>query len=221
MCDCQCSDPGAGISCTATLFQDDPGCNQAVFQPASWPLQEGACTPISTFTAYRATAGTFSANGSTCQPQPSVNVPPATWATSVVACEVSNPDSCSVNGSCLPDTEAPLCVWVEGDVDCPAGPYEVQVVHHQDVDDQRECSECSCGTPEGTCGGSVVLQTNGCGIQFLAAGSVTVGDGCTDVNNGANRAKYNPTNDGACPASGGEASGQAAPAGPVTFCCTQ
>jgi hypothetical protein len=222
-CGCECGQPSDGIACSATLFEDDPGCDQNVFMADQWALDQADCIDIATdTTAFRVVAGELQANDSSCEAIASENVPEPSWETNTAACQVSNPDSCSVGGTCQPDTAASLCIWVEGDTDCPAGPYETQIVRYLGVEDTRGCSECSCGSPEGSCGGDVELLTSGCGIMGVLEGKVDVDAGCADINEVPTFAEYKAqVVDAACPANGGETVGEALPASPVTFCCTQ
>ncbi|HET6583732.1 MAG TPA: hypothetical protein VFG69_09795 [Nannocystaceae bacterium] len=68
---------------------------------------------------------------------------------------------CGFGESCSPapgdEFEASECIWIEGDVACPAADYTERTLVHGEVVDDRSCGECSCSKPMGTCAGGEVL----------------------------------------------------------------
>ena len=66
---------------------------------------------------------------------------------------VATDDACPEDGLCVPQGDARfesgVCVWQDGDVECPAGEFTERTVVHTEVEDTRECGECSCGTATG------------------------------------------------------------------------
>jgi hypothetical protein len=201
------------------LIEKGNNCSQ-IFNPPNFDLTPNVCKTINTgTTAFSAPAVDLIANNASCPANGPENVPELEWGLNAKSCK-GTLDACS-GGQCVPSTGAPYadaCVWAEGDTTCPGG-FSDRYLFHADVDDTRGCSECTCGKPTGTCGGSITL-TDGCGNLPLAYGSVTPGGACKDIGNTIPKgAKYSPEIDAECEASGGEAEGEATPTGTITFCC--
>jgi hypothetical protein len=208
------------MTCSApTLRERGSDCIKFKVNPKQWAIPAGGCSNISTQdTAFDVTAGELQVNGATCDPSSFENVPPPAWQTSVRSCESAGGEGCGVGGSCVPELDEPLCIWIPGDTDCPVGPYEVQVVFHETIADGRGCTECSCAGPTGTCAGSVSLAYNSCQVGI---GSIDVGK-CGSFNTSPAQAGYlMEIDDPGCAPEGGDPTGQAVAEDPVTFCCTQ
>lgn len=154
--------------------------------------------------------------------------PPYTWSRRARECRPVDPGTCPEEpGSCFPPAGFSLCVLHRGDVDCP-DPYLEKQLFYRDAEDTRACSECECAAPTGNA--CTVLasafQDEACGT---IAGALLVtsesGDGCVDIPPGlplaGKTAEVVSTETGTCSPSGGEPSGRAAPAHPVTICCRQ
>ena len=97
------------------------------------------------------------ASGGACPASGGVaTVPPATWATTAVACEGSYPDAtgCTGTDSCQPKVGAPFhsgtCIHQIGDMACPAQTvFTERHVFYAGLFDTRGCAACTCGTPSG------------------------------------------------------------------------
>ncbi|MEM9458174.1 MAG: hypothetical protein AAGF11_28625 [Myxococcota bacterium] len=127
---------------------------------------------------------------------------------------------------CVPRPDDPfyprVCIWHEGDQDCPAGgPYSESQRLFRSIDDSRDCMPCSCTLPRGPC-----VDTS---LSLAAAPdcSNTFGsldpDGCTAVVMGEQISGYlyEPgLASGECEPSAVVPIGNAAGAEPLTFCCT-
>lgn len=124
--------------------------------------------------------------------------------------------------------ESRLCVWQEGDLECPAGGYEDRFVRHADFDDDRSCTTCTCGGPTGSCSGAVILWSGSNCTQSAQPGPA----GNIDIDGGCQRAltssSYPVTaaeagslsvEDASCAPSGGVPVGEAEPDDPYTLCC--
>jgi hypothetical protein len=111
-----------------------------------------------------------------------------------------------------------VCIWFEGEVGCPAGPYSVQHHAYGDVTDDRSCTACSCGTPVGECGGEVVLMNVSCDDGSVLVDAIAAGN-CWSLGGSAVRAQWVPEIDAECSAAGGNLQGDAEPTDAVTFCC--
>jgi hypothetical protein len=122
-----------------------------------------------------------------------------------------------------------LCIFQNGENDCPTEAGNVfteQHVFYKGVEDDRQCSACSCGAPTGSaCTATISTYTNAnCGTfleqKIISSSSET----CTDIqlpgqalgSKKAGAVTYLP---GACPAIGADASGSALKIKPATLCC--
>jgi hypothetical protein len=220
-CTCSCGDAD-GFSCSTTVRENAQSCVNLYFG-ASWSLAGGQCTTISTSsTAMRSDAATLDLTGASCPEESSENVPEAQFSLDLKGCEPPRvPAACEDDGLCLPAPAAPygeLCVYTEGDVACPAGPYSERSVAYTGIDDTRGCTDCTCDTPTGTCGGTV-RYISGCGGGLgVLHGQTPPGD-CISMNSSPAAVSYTPDPDLSCQASGGVPEGEANPADPITLCC--
>jgi hypothetical protein len=178
------------------------------------------------------------AEGGACLPrtQGSSMFPPARWAEFARACgDAFEGGGCDEEQACVPRPSAPfrsgLCVFHDGDVSCPLGPYQNREVYFRRVADARSCTQCTCGTPSGaTCTGALTAGTD----RNCNADSVTISSAgmCAalppdptpppEVGFLSSRSFiYESTGPvgGACTPSGGVSTGTATPADPVTVCC--
>jgi len=136
--------------------------------------------------------------------------------------------TCGANGQdlcvALPGP-GPACITREGEFDCPAG-WPERSVYYKNVDDQRSCSECCCGSVEGaTCVRKYRLFTDSmCTAEY---GSWTTDDvslpQCQWLSDGTaigskimETVEHKP---GACKPSGGEVIGEVKLNDPFTVCC--
>lgn len=128
---------------------------------------------------------------------------------------------CAANQVCAaapdPAFDSALCIWRNGDNQCPEGPYTQRTVRYAGFADDRTCETCTCGDPAGSCAGTVTF-TDGCGALPQHIATVGVGE-CQEVT-GAGAATYNPEPDASCMPSTGAVLNTAAETNPVTICCT-
>jgi hypothetical protein len=112
-----------------------------------------------------------------------------------------------------------LCIYHDGDADCPSSGYTDKFVLYSDVDDSRGCSGCTCGgATGGTCNQTVDLYSN-TNCSGTPSGSLPQSASCLDVFN-VQRVQYVPTvtNPGSC-APQRSPTGECAPSEPTTICC--
>lgn len=157
-----------------------------------------------------------------------------------VLCEPSEflPGTCEDRSLCVAEPAAPFednfCIWTEGDVECPGGPYTEREVLYDELVDTRACTDCSCGAAQGVgCTGSftvVAAYSQGAGIAIDPPETFAADATCTNrvTPNGSTIAgatytldydAESPTSSG-CEASGGDSTGSADPTGARTVCCT-
>lgn len=236
---CTCSDL-MGASCSAPSIACWPGstsCNgiQQDWTPA---LQNEMCAkPTNLLGVTSSLSCLLSAPAAvvqkgTCTPSV-VDFPNKDmWSGRVEACVLpSSGGGCGAGKACVPigsDPAQSLCVKQDGKQACPAG-FEVAVEAYADGDDTRACSACACGDATVTCSGSYTFYD----ANLCAMGGnnppIAVDDSmCTNVSvlldNSINNPSWSVSTDpataqGSCPATGGQATGEVQPSGPVTFCC--
>ena len=211
-CGCACGTP-AGVSC-AIEFEN--GCPVTVANLAS-----STCVATGSQVNFPG-GGTYSVSGGSCAPEPTSSVPPLTWANTLTSCNAALPvvqGSCSTGNLCAPPVPSgfQLCATQSGDVACPFG---MKHTEYTGDDDTRGCTTCSCGAASAvTCGGSIEEFTvNNCTGSYTNV-SLPIAGGGTCQGSGASLEYIQSTSGGSCAASGGMATGSAAPTGPVTFCC--
>lgn len=139
---------------------------------------------------------------------------------------------------CLSDNLIPpgfaLCIFHEGEYDCPEEPGNVFVEQHvfyQGVQDDRQCSACACGAPTGSACAAMFsaykgadLTCNAQSVPQIHTQLSSVGPSCENLtlpgqglgSKSASPPTYLP---GQCPALGGDASGSATMIKPSTLCC--
>ncbi len=229
-CTCECSpvDPSCAATVEVQVWGDggcagppdytfDLGTDACASLGDMFPPElddKGGATPLSMDFF---TIGPVVIEGGTCEGVASFNE--GGFGDSVQLCApTAEPSMCDDGGPCIADN-TDVCVWQEGEHDCPDG-YGIATVGFSGSDDARECGDCDCGTPEGICDSSIVLQTAECG-----GGAPISNDDC--VNSGA-AAIENATYDQgestvSCGGGDGTAplTGSVEATGPVTICCAR
>lgn len=167
--------------------------------------------------------------------EPSIEPPPvplivSRWYRSGKACSGSiQEDTCIAPKTCVPAEEKrsfSQCILYlgEGEVTCPPD-YPVNVVLYDDMRDERRCTPCECGPPEGgTC--SLMLlsfQDEECSELLTAGVASGKRPGCLSPVPGVQpksmKAVWHVNNPGRCEPRGGEVNGKIILTGPSTFCC--
>lgn len=177
-------------------------------------------------TAYLATKLPSAAGG--CKPSAATpSKPEVTWARRVIGCAAAPPvrGGCSASEVCLPEPTAGdagdvmLCVWREGEHDCPSSRYTERQVYHRALNDTRGCSACTCSGSSCSYGWSVFnAGDTSCATPIVR---LTSADQCVQVNPSADRLRVGATitGDGACTAGGGQSEGAVSGTDPVSVCC--
>ena len=223
-CGCDCGeayDTDCGSAIMAARAPNN--CADEDFFPDYVSFSPGSCVSI---TSYGAGSWTYdpanfplaSVGTGTCDPQSQVQVPDTTWTSGFRGCGLAAPaDTCEDDGTCQPDV-GPVCIFQAGDHPCPSDAYGERTLVFESVDDARGCSACTCGTPTGTCNGSIQFSSNGCGATSIFEGSIPA-DSCAP-HPGGTHAGYLLQPDASCLPSGGSPQGTAEPADPITVCCS-
>jgi hypothetical protein len=179
---------------------------------------------------FNVTAGTYfymyQAGVPYCQAMKSEELPEVQWDASIKSCNLPDvPQTCGADdeGVCTPTPaegfEAGLCIYAQGDLECPAGPYATKHAYYSGAEDTRDCTNCTCGMGMATCAGSMhVYDALDCGGNQVA--DVPSTGQCTPAVGVS--VGLNFTGDSSCPvATPSEPMGTVAATGEFTFCCAQ
>jgi hypothetical protein len=233
-----CALPSKLTASTAMCYA--PGVMTSFDAPASWDGECDSTTQVPAGKAYSLTIGALTMTESGCAPGPTIpaKVISLHWDTFARGCDVGLPMGPIERSICLPGEPLPpgfsLCIFQNGENDCPGDDVPGNVftkrhIFYQGVQDDRQCSSCTCGAPAGSmCTGMLSIYKGGdltCSGQILEhKGVSSEGPVCLDLappglalgSKSADATTYLP---GTCPATGGDASGIAVKTNPATLCC--
>ena len=245
---CSCSSPSGTCAPPLTLTASSNPCSDSnggvtsLFDgPAAW---DGACTAQDCISQAPACNQALTVQSLTAAPlvmkekgcTPSLVVPhdlsTPSWTRDVVACRglVVSGHGCSEPGeTCVPSAVPPdflLCIYHEGDTSCPDAYSDKHLVYGR-FDDQRACSPCACGAPDGSmCTATLsVFKDNACSVPLLGPDPLSSSkSSCFDLapaglplgSKTVTALAYKP---GPCPPGGGDSYGTVEASEPATFCC--
>ncbi|AKF03755.1 hypothetical protein [Sandaracinus amylolyticus] len=223
-CGCECTPPSAAaMSCGVGTITTTGNAMCITIPTNHATISDGECRSIPALPSggrWSVTSPAFSSSMG-CTPAPSVDVPPITWEASHRGCGFGSPVSCGDARACAPERAEGerLCVWAEGEAACPAA-FSEQVITADGADDERGCSECTCGSITGSCGGHVdIISECPAGPTTIAYARIGVAS-CTPASAiGGTRALASFTPTGSCPPSATTPTGTATPTGVRTVCC--
>lgn len=226
VCGCECGS-ASGMSCAIPVLEDHGSAGNCSSPEDTFNLGGGCNDITNQGPQTRWGLDAPGVTGGSCAPQPSTTLPEVSFATSATVCggAVAGPAGCEEDESCVarPAGEFSdfICIYRAGEHTCPAeGPFEDRLTFHESFDDGRECSTCSCGSPTGSCTGSVALHSS---ASCDAAGAGTVStDGCIVGVAGVTVSAARWTQTGitaSCTPSVTSPEGEAVPSEAVTFCC--
>lgn len=161
-----------------------------------------------------------------CQAMKTEELPEVQWDASVRSCKLEDlPTTCGDGdeGVCTPTPvegfEPSLCIYAQGDLECPAGPYATKHAYYSGAEDTRDCTNCTCGMGSATCSGSMhVFDAVACGGNQVA--DVPSTGVCTPAVGAS--VGLNFTGESSCPvATPPEPMGIVEAMGEFTFCCTE
>jgi hypothetical protein len=219
-CGCECGE-ASGFQCSVTVTESGEECGFLVFDPDQWTIDSGECQLVDTAAnAFSAGSPSLDPSGGSCAPAANESIAEAAWGVNVQACLARAGGSCE-GGTCvgaLDDSHDRMCIYTGGDVACPNEDYADREVVYSTFTDTRDCSSCTCGTPSGTCGGTV-SYVSGCAGLATLYGSDQV-PGCGEASSEPNALRYTATPDVECSPSGGAPTGDVTPTGAITVCCS-
>ncbi|MEM6296632.1 MAG: hypothetical protein AAGA54_35525 [Myxococcota bacterium] len=229
-CSCSCGNANGAACDTSTTLRfwgTDGGCSEGV--PQAINIFAASCNQLPSELPGNGsyTVEPILAVGGACPPTTETVVEPAQWTSNVTACSggtVIEDAGCAEGRSCTPlpeSTDAPLCIWQEGEHECPPAFDEARMVF-SDVEDGRSCETCSCSAPNGLCDDAVVSLWSGATCLLPGAGVLDANAECNDTGT-ANVARAASLNAGQatsfCTPSDPAPSGEAVGTDPVTVCC--
>lgn len=226
-CECACDEP-SGLACafpTLQYFSVSTTCSGS--PNSSWVI-DSSCELVSGAPAEHWRVPSPAVTEGQCSPQVVTDtVMPAEWGATLTACGGTfDATGCEQGALCVRMPAEPfaseVCIWREGDVDCPAGSYVDRSVYYTDFSDTRDCSACGCGAAQGQCVGRVrAFQDQTCTTPintFTANGMCFQGYNTIGV--GSARWEVTPADiTASCAPTGGDSVGLAAPTEPRTLCC--
>jgi hypothetical protein len=232
VCECECGDP-RGVSCTEQAAHYTTGGCGGTQTTIGVPFLN-TCVNIAdtTHDDWRVIA---TPSGGSCTPIETVQIPPVVYHSQMRLCAGAEPiPGCAADEQCLPRPVSPfvseLCIFQEGEHECPAGPYSEQIIRHTSHEDTRACGPaCTCEDPEGDCTGAQVnlyRYTDTCttgGVCTVPPCSATIGAACSATGMPEVRSlrrTSGATFAGTCDGSAFDEVGTLEPTGPVTLCCT-
>jgi hypothetical protein len=114
-----------------------------------------------------------------------------------------------------------VCVWREGDQDCPSNLYTDKRVYYRSVKDTRTCSACACdGAGCGYSWSVFNADDTACASPII---KLTSPDQCVQVNPAMGKLRVGVSLEagGSCTPSGGMSQGDVTGSDAVTVCCTE
>ena len=241
---CACEPPTGSCALPSTLTASTTACSMpggsstSFNAPAPWDGSCDSTTQTPNGAAHSLTINPIAMTENGCAPGPPVSakVISLRWDTYARACDVHWPEGRTDRSICLPPDPPPpgfaLCIFQKGENTCPKGPENIfteQHVFYQGVQDDRQCSACTCGAPMGSaCTATISIYKGNdlfCGGPTLAQNTISSSSPtCIDIqlpgqalgSKSAGATTYLP---GTCPAMGGDGSGIATPTHPTTLCC--
>jgi hypothetical protein len=174
---CSCVNP-TNLLCDSGIYRHGAyPCPSYQFDGQLYPVFNDRCTtfPGDTNLHYYSIRGT-----SECTPSGTPALDPPTWGESTLFCLTDRVGAgCGVGMACLPvELRDNLCSLGSG---ACGGDYGVDGGSwYEGFDDQRGCTECSCGLGTADCSASYIglYSDGGCSTNPMQMGSGDEGDGC-------------------------------------------
>lgn len=222
-CSCEC-DPSGGPACYASfILGNENSCYGCYDYYGCYNQVSEACTNVEVDgnARFQSFGGYY--GGGSCTADTTELIPPINWEAEIKTCELNeSPLSCQGDGICVPPPvagfESVWCLYQQGDVGCPAGVFNTKHKFYMGAEDNRECSDCTCGSIAASCNTAELLIFEGPDCAGEPVASMLPNVGCEQVIAGSVAVDYGLQ--GGCPvASPPHAMGTAEPTGVFTFCC--
>ncbi|MCA9625222.1 MAG: hypothetical protein KC731_39640 [Myxococcales bacterium] len=224
-CGCTCA-PASGEICAkgAVALHKTNDCSDGATPTVFTPACVVALSPPPTMVVAFVGSDTPPTGGS-CAPMPTVDVPEPTGSTTQLCGIPTQEHSRFATTGCAPVSASDgHCIFAAGDLPCPGGlGYGLKsLVHAGALTDDRDCTTCSCGTPQGGLCQSetTVYSVSNCTSPKKA---ITHDGSCTAMGSAGFASLATVAGlhtPGTCEATGGEAVGEATTERLHTVCCT-
>jgi hypothetical protein len=230
-----CALPSKLTASTAACYA--PGVSTSFDAPIPW---DGSCdgatqVPGGAAQSLSIDPLVMTENGCAAGPPVAAKMVSLHWETYARGCDVDLPKGPVDRSICLSDDLHPpgfaVCIYRHGEHDCPDDPENVFTERHifyEGVQDDRQCSTCTCGAPTGSlCKAQVAVHEGAScsGSPLLSIPISSAKSACHDIpipgqalgSKSAGEVTYLP---GTCPPEGGDPSGSAIKTEPSTLCCS-
>jgi len=238
---CTCEPPTGSCALPSTLTASTTACSMpggsstSFNAPMPWDGTCDSTTQLPDGAAHSLTIDPIAMTKNECAVGPPVaaKVVSSRWDTFARGCDARMPDGPLQRSICLPDEPTPpgfkVCIFRDGENACPdddGNTFTEQHVFYDGVQDDRQCSACSCGAPTGSaCTAAISIYKDAtCSAPLSQIAISSSSETCIDIqlpgqalkSKKASSMTYLP---GTCPAMGGDGSGIAIPTGSATLCC--
>jgi hypothetical protein len=220
-CTCSCGLNVAGL-CTASAYVSTDGATTCDYANYQMLTMEDECEPMTVNGSIYLSA--YTQGAASCQSEVERIAPDPVWDLEVRGCRGAELGAeCDDQGrQCVPRAPAGfedwLCIFSEGDLECPAGDYSEKTLLHSGVDDTRACGPCACDMPPvSSCTGTWELYDNDdCTGNVVTTSPLS---GCAVASNvGSIRLSFGSATE--CGVfEDTTATGAIAPTGEMTYCC--
>jgi hypothetical protein len=228
-CDCSCVPETPHVTCPnpEVRWYESSGCVGAVLSrdPIVPPIACDLIYPNGSIAWDALPVGT-------CSAVAEAKLPPPRYSEVTLGCAATNAESCPTGQTCLPDANEPgfdaVCLFRDGNHDCPSGPYSERSVINTGFDDERHCEGCSCEAAGFECSikFTVFISTGGCavsgnvGLREFVTGTETCSfDGNVRSFLVTENDRVEVSKPGTCAPSNATLEGTVSPGAPVTVCC--
>lgn len=241
---CTCEQPTGSCALPSALTASTLTCgtsgsvSTSFNAPSPW---DGSCdgatqTPSGAANSLAVAPIVMTENGCLAGPPIAAKVVSLHWETYARGCDVDLPKGPVDRSICVTESLAPpgfaVCIYRNGEHDCPDDPGNVFTERHvfyQGVQDDRQCSTCTCGAPTGSlCTAQLAVYDGGnltcLGPPLASIPLSSAKPACLDItipgqslgSKSVGEVLYHP---GMCPAIGANPSGNAMATEPSTLCC--
>jgi hypothetical protein len=226
-CDCSCGAPNGTTCALATTLHywgTDPTCSNGT-PLQSYNLFTTVCNDLNAVLPANSyfQVEPVEVDGGSCAPQQTAVVEPPIYAELASTCGSAEVlEGCEGGDVCAPRASGEsLCVWQDGDSECPAGFEGDRTLVHRSIDDSRACTECTCDDPVGLCDtATITMFSNVCNPPISSILDTTGECDLGSAGSVTRSAIFDVGQPNAfCVASPAVATGTATPAEPVTICC--
>ena len=179
-----CALPSTLTASMATCGDFNGGIHTLFNAPTPWDGTCDSTTQLPDGAAHSLTVGAIemTENGCAVGPPVAAKVVSSRWDTFARGCDARMPPGPFSRSVCLPEEPIPpgfkVCIFQAGEHDCPddeGNTFTEQHVFYDRVQDDRQCSACTCGAPTGSaCTATIsIYKAAGCSGLTFAQNSIS------------------------------------------------